>query len=197
MSKRPLVIAALVLCIGASTSVLAQQGKGKPAPNDVLYPTTLTFSDRFGDAITSDDAGTYVNGGQIELGFHSLTNDLVMRGQSGTRFVTFDSTKQVTTGGPEAITNEFDVFMNIDGILNMLPNSSRTTYGRVSGLRFNQPKYAGTSSVDVSRDSAGVWTVTDDGADIAALVQVVRGKEKVMGHYYMPFQITAVCPTCS
>ncbi|MEO6222742.1 MAG: hypothetical protein ABIP90_05795, partial [Vicinamibacterales bacterium] len=125
------------------------------------------------------------------------TGDLVMRGQSGTRFVTFDSTNQVTTGGPESITNEFDIFMNIYGLLDVAPNSSRTTnYGRVSGFRFNSVKYAGTSSFDVSRDAAGVWTVTADSLDIAALVQIVRGKEKVMGQYYMPFQITVSCPTC-
>jgi len=193
MSTRHFAIAALVL-IGASASTLAQ--KGKPAPTDVFYPATLTFSDRLGDAITGDGA-SYVNGGQTELGFHSVTNDLVMRGDSGSRFVTFDSTNQVTTAGPEAITNEFDVFMNIRGILNMTRNSSRTTTARVSGFRFNPATYAGTTSVDVYRDDAGVWTITADGLDIAALVQVVRGKEKVMGQYYMPFQITVVCPTCS
>jgi len=194
MSTQHFAIAALVL-IGASTSTLAQ--KGKPAPTDVFYPATLTFSDRGGDAIYSDGSGQYVNGGQTELGFHSVTNDLVMRGDSGSRFVTFDSTNQITTTGPEAITNEFDVFMNIRGILNMAPGSSRTTNARVSGFRFNPATYAGTTSVDVSRGVDGVWTITADGLDIAALVQVVRGKEKVMGQYYMPFQITVVCPTCS
>lgn len=195
MSTRYFALAALVLSIGASTSALAQ--KGKPAPTDVFYPATLTFSDRAGDAITGDGAGAYVNGGQTELGFHSVTSDLVMRGNSGSRFVTFDSTNQVTTTGPEAIRNEFDVFMNIRGILNMTPNSSRTTTARVSGFRFNPATYAGTSVVEVYRDDAGVWTITADGADIAALVQIVKGKEKVMGQYYMPFQITVVCPTCS
>src|SRR5687768_11301378 len=98
MSMRYFALAALVLTVGASTSALAQ--KGKPAPTDVFYPATLTFSDRAGDAITGDGGGAYVNGGQIELGFHSVTNDLVMRGNSGSRFVTFDSTNQVTTTGP-------------------------------------------------------------------------------------------------
>jgi len=194
MSTRYFAIAALVLGIGASTSALAQ--KGKPAPTDVFYPATLTFSDRAGDAITGDGAGAYVNGGQTELGFHSVTNDLVMRGDSGTRFVTFDSTNQATTGGPEGITNEFDVFMNIRGILNMTPNSSRTTNARVSGFRFNPTTYPGTSTVDVDRDLEGAWTVTAAPDAIAALVQIVKGKEKVMGQYYMPFQITVVCPTC-
>lgn len=195
MSTRYFALAALVLSIGASTSALAQ--KGKPAPTDVFYPATLTFSDRVGDAITGDGAGAYVNGGRTELGFHSVTNDLVMRGDSGSRVVTFDSTNQVTTTGPEAITNEFDVFMNIRGILNMTPNSSRTTNARVSGFRFNPTNWPGTSTVDVYRDGAGVWTVSADGADIAALVQIVKGKEKSLGQYYMPFQITVVCPTCS
>lgn len=198
MNTRHFAIAALVL-IGASASTLAQ--KGKPAPTDVFYPATLTFSDRAGDAITdaitSDGAGAYVNGGQTELGFHSVTNDLVMRGDSGSRFVTFDSTTPVPPTGPGGVSNEFDVFMNIRGILNMAPGSSRTTTARVSGFRFNPTNYQGTTTVDVFRDDAGVWTITADGADIAALVQVVRGKEKVMGHYYMPFQITVVCPSCS
>ena len=105
--------------------------------------------------------------------------------------------KKTGLRGPEAITNEFDIFMNIYGILNMTRNSSRTTHGRVSDFRFNPTKWPGTSTFDVYRDGAGVWTVTADGADIAALVQIVRGKEKSLGQYYMPFQITVVCPTCS
>ena len=33
--------------------------------------------------------------------------------------------------------------------------------------------------------------------DVAALTAVVKGKLKAVGYYYMPFQITVVCPTCS
>ena len=192
MRTRNLVIAVLTAALGASATVLAQ----KPQ-KDVLYPATVVFSDRAGDAITSDGLGAYTNGGGVELGFHTSTNDLVMRGDSGSRYITFDSTRQVTTTGPESVANEFDVTINIRGILDMVRGESRQTNAHLSAFRFNPSKYSGTTPVDVFRGYDGLWTITAEGGDIAALTQVIKGKERVVGLYEMPFQITAACPTCS
>ncbi len=86
--------------------------------------------------------------------------------------------------------------MNIRQILHMARNSEWTTTARMSGFRFNPTNWGGTTLVNVSRDGEDVWTVTADGLSIAALVQVVKGKETCLGQHYIPFQIGVVCPCC-
>jgi len=193
MSTRHIVTAALAAVILTSASLLAQ--KPQKAPRDIFYPATAAFSNRIGDAITSDGLGTYANGGGMDLGFHSVTNDLVIGG--GPRYIQFNSTDQVTTTGPEGVIQDFDYFINIHGILNMAPGEFRQSTANMSDFRFNPTKWAGTTRVSVFRDFDGAWTITAEPSDVSALTQVVKGKEKAIGLYHMPFQLTVVCPSCS
>jgi hypothetical protein len=161
----------------------------KPPPATTLIPAMITFSNRPGDAITSDGGGTYVRGGRLEVGFYTLSEDLVMRG--GGRTVVFSHPDLGTTQ---------DLFVNIHGILNMGKGTSRSNgtaaFRRTSTnfLRFNPDNYAGTSFVTVSRDTAGVWTVTANNPN--ALAAHVRNNN-VLGIYAMPFQLTAQCVTAT
>ena len=72
--------------------------------------------------------------------------------------------------------------MNIHGVFDMAPNSSLLTTSaavkrtNTEFFRFNPDNYPGTTLVNVTRDSAGVWTVTADSPAVAALV-----KSKTLG----------------
>jgi hypothetical protein len=157
----------------------------KPPPATTHIPGTITFSDRTNDGITSDGSGTYVDGSQLEVGFYTASRDLVMTG--GGRQLTFHHTNLGTT--------VYGMFMNVHGILDMSKGTSRTNvtaaFKRSSTdfFRFNPVNFSGTSYVTVDRDLDGIWTVTADNPSAqAALV-----KNRVLGIYEMPFQLTAQC----
>jgi len=202
---------------GLGLSLLLAGGAVGAGPStDTLYPATVTFSDRFGDAITSDYANSgnhsYTNtpAKRFEVGFHTVTNDLVMRTLSNSigRYLAFSFAPIAPPSAPTGTLQQNDMFMNIHTILNMPTGTAKNTVANFSSdvgmFRYTptwvDPTYA--TLVFVSR-SGNVWTVTADpnpvpGApgDVAGLVKTKGNTETLVGLYHMPFQITVTCPTC-
>ncbi len=180
------------------TGMVSSDGAGaKPPPATTLLPATITFSDRPGDAITSD-GGSYSNGA-LEVGFWTASKDLVLKGSG--RALTLNHTNRVSGTGPIGTTVVTDIFLNVHGILDMALGESRVATVAVKRtstefFRFNST-YSSATMVNVVRDGSGVWTVTadDPSSDRAALTK--SPKNSTLGVYAMPFQLTAVCPTCS
>jgi hypothetical protein len=201
--------AAMTLAIGLALGIVGL-GAQKPAKSggkpggDQLYPADITFADRAGDAIVSDGLGPYTNGDGFDAGFYSASNDLVLRGGRQPRYLQFDYSNQISGSGPTGTCQEGSfMFMNIHNILGMSPGDTKqgtATFGPciVSGtLQFNQTTYTGTDNVEVVRNMDGSWTVTSTGNSAAALFERKGNRNILLGLYSMPFQITAVCPTCS
>ena len=180
-------------------SLSAEGSAAKPPGSNTPFPGSVTFSDRSGDAITSDGGGTYVNGGRLEVSFYPASLDLVMKGGGGgSRTLSLDYTNRISGTGPVGTTQSD--FMNIHHILDMARGTTRQALASFSGgtargsFRFNPVSDPSATRVTVVRDLAGVWTVTadDPGTDRAALMR----NGTAIGVYAMPFQLTAVCPTC-
>jgi hypothetical protein len=180
------------------TGLVSSDGASAKPPGTTLIPATITFSDRPGDAITSDGGGSYVNGA-LEVGFYTDSKDLVLKGDS--RALTLNHTNRISGTGPIGTTLVTSIFVNVHGILDMALGESRVATVAVHRtsmevFRFNSI-YTGATTVNVVRDGSGVWTVTadDPSSDRAALTK--SPKNSTLGVYAMPFQLTALCPTCS
>jgi len=200
----PLCLTALATaCADSTTSPVAPSGPlspggsaAKPAPSTTAIPGAVTFSDRPGDAITSDGLGTYVDGGRLEVSFYTASKDLVMRG--GSRTLNLNHENRISGTGAIGTTQVSDIFMNIHHILDMKRGDTRVvaaTFKRVNTefFHFNEAYDSDATKVTVVRDAAGAWTVTaDPDTDRTALIK----KGTAIGLYAMPFQLTAVCPTC-
>ena len=183
---------------GAIRTTVAWRSAAKPAPSTTAIPGAVTFSDRLGDAITSDGLGTYVDGGRLEVSFYTASRDLVMRG--GSRTLNLNHETRISGTGAIGTTQVSDIFMNIHHILDMARGETRVvaaTFKRVNTefFHFNQAYDSSATKVTVVRDDDGAWTVTasDPDTDLTALIK----KGTAIGLYAMPFQLTAVCPTCS
>jgi hypothetical protein len=183
---------------------------------DTLYPATVTFSDRGDDKITSDYSTTgnhsYVNGGadKLECGFHTVTNDLVMRARTGPspRYLTFIFSPIAPAGAPTGSLQEHNLFMNIRDILTLPRGTAKNTlaiFNTAVGNFYFDPAWVDSTTyatqVFVSR-SANTWTVTADPGvppgpgDVAGLTKAKGNKTLLLGIYHMPFQISVDCPSC-
>jgi len=205
-------VAAAVLMAGTAGIRLT----ARPGGNDTLYPATVTFSDRLDDKITSDYLATgnhsYIDGGagKLECGFHTVTNDLVMRARTGPspRYLAFAFTPIAPPGAPAGSLQEHGLFMNIRNVLTMPTGTAKSTLAifgtELGSFRFD-PAWVDSSSyatqVFVSR-SGSQWTVTSDAGtppgpgDVAGLTKPKGNTTLLVGLYHLPFQITVSCPTC-
>jgi hypothetical protein len=176
----------------------SQSQAAKPSPSTTQIPATVTFSDRVGDAIRSDGGGTYVNGGRLEVVLYTQSKDLVMRG--GSRALSLSYTNPLNGTGPVGTTVVNDIFMNIHGILDMVPGTSLikgATFRRNARevFQFNNTYHLDATKVSVVRDTATKWTVTADDPTTGRAVLLKNGT--ALGVYAMPFQLTVVCSSCS
>lgn len=210
--RKKLVLTTLALVIG----LLAASGPQLLA--DTFYAATVTFSDRLGDNVTSDSVTSgkhaYVNGGpdKLESGFHTVTNDFVLRATKGarSRYLAFSFAPITPPTAPAGTLEQRDLFMNIRAILAMSPGTAtsaiavfQTALGELkltpNTTWIDTSTYA--TQVFVSRNG-NIWTITADPGvppgpgDVAALTQTKRNTEQLVGLYHMPFQITIDCTTC-
>jgi hypothetical protein len=190
---------AVVLLTLSSSSPSVQAGS-----QDTPYSATVTFRDDPSDGITSDGGGSYGDSSnrRLEVAFHSVTGDLVMRGNA--RRLMFNLSGRISGTGPTGVVVD-ELFMNIRNILALPSGAAMETIAvfrpSIGVLRFDPAADDGATLVYVSRLDQ-TWTVTADPAnaapagDVAVMHQTRKGKTVNVGLYRLPFEITVDCPSC-
>ncbi|BCS32123.1 hypothetical protein TBR22_A13320 [Luteitalea sp. TBR-22] len=200
---------AVALVIGAlvpASPAFAQ--KGKPVPNSTV---SVTFADRLGDALTSDN-GTPYPGGVL---FSAAEGDLRLDIGAAGRLVKVELGTPITAPvgeAPPTGTYWTDAVLFIENLRGVAVGSTVTRLGRIGlgsaypnhALGFRQTTIGGVeiygTPVCVSRPTAAEWVVASSGcvgetSDTAGLFEenIKRVGQRFKATYAVPFAFTVAC----
>lgn len=209
---KPTVPAPIALTFGTAV-ILLVSGHPITPRLDAAMPArsglacSATFSDRSGDAITSDGAGAYTNGvaGVSCLVFEGASGDITFyltASKHASRFIQFNYMNRISASGPTGSLDDLSTQSSFQDVAALAVATAGFSTGgfttAVGRFAFNPTNWPGSSELMATRISQTEWTVTSDAGvnDVAVLSEAAHKGSVAVGTYHMPFELSVSCPSC-